>query len=153
MYYNSKIDFHILRQESDMSASPQFMTGYFVESQTGYTQIQIQLWWQAWSDAKYGGNHKPDKYPDIFRLDDACKDHRQKKYPVLGKEKHITFERERFPPDHRPSRLPTPLPIKGLCVFPYLELDISFVRDPHRHHRITKYPVYPDISDHMSRGP
>ena len=52
-----------------------------------------------------------------------------------------------------PADLLTPLPIKGLCVFRYLELDSSFVCDPHRHHRIRKYPVYPDISDHMSHGP
>ena len=66
------------------------MAGYFVESQTGYIRIQIQLWWQMAPDAKYGGKHKPDKYPDIFWLDDACEDHKQKKYQVLGKAKYST---------------------------------------------------------------
>ena len=70
------------------------MAGYFVESQTGYIQIQIQLWWQARSDAKYGGNQKLDKYQDILWFDDACEDHKQKKSLVLGKEKHVTFEED-----------------------------------------------------------
>ena len=126
---------------------PPIHAGYLVKSQTGYIQVQIQLWWQSGSDARHGGNHKPGKYPEIFWLDDACEDHKQKTYPVLGKGKHIGYRSPANPPDPFPDQ-------RVMCFFlTYLELDISFVCDPRRHHRITKYPIYPDISDHMSHGP